>query len=122
MLGLTVKRNPLDGSWFLSHDEAISSATKVNPFKGRTRVGMTLLAVLLATILEGGAPSRDQVASIRKKKDISRDLKDLEAEGLVRIEGELVHVEPKVGCHVDLESFLVRLKDLIEKNSTGRVD
>lgn len=116
IFGLKVERNPLNGYWFLTYLDELGELTTVNPFSGRTRIAMTFISILIAAICNDTTPSMEEIKKIRKKKDITRDLKDLEELGLIEIEKGLVRLTEKVGFYIDVIKFLEKFKQYLEKN------
>jgi hypothetical protein len=116
IFGLKVERNPLNGYWFLTYSDELGEFATVNPFSGRTRIAMTFISILIAATCNDTAPSIEEIKKIRKKKDITRDLKDLEELGLIEMEKGLIHLTEKVGFFIDVTGFLEKFKQFLEKN------
>ena len=116
IFGLKVERNPLNGYWFLTHSDELDELAGVNPFPGRSRIAMTFVSILIAATCAETAPSIEEIKKIRKKKDITRDLKDLEELGLVEIKKGVVKLTDKVGFYIDMTAFFEKFKQFLEKN------
>lgn len=114
-LGLKVEQNPLDGKWFLVHDDELASLAPLNPFPGRTRLASTLVAVLIASACQEDTPTIDDIKKVRNKKDITKDLKELEELGLLNTEGDRVLFTEKVGYYIDMLEFTKRLAAYLDR-------
>ncbi|HME51192.1 MAG TPA: hypothetical protein VKM55_03165 [Candidatus Lokiarchaeia archaeon] len=115
LFGFKVEKNPLDGHWFLSCTNDISENSRMNPFQGRTRLASTLVAILISMTCDDGEVTVDRVKKIRNVKDITQDLKELEAMGLLRVHGNKIIVLERVGYFIDLADFMKRFNDYLNE-------
>jgi hypothetical protein len=111
LFGLKVERNALDGHWFLACTGDVASQARINPFQGRTRLASTLVAVLIATTCDDEGATVEQIRRLRKIKDVTADLKELESLGLVKVKGNKVVLTERVGYYVDVARFMREFTD-----------
>lgn len=115
LLGLKLARNHLENTWFITFDEELHAIGKVNPFHGRTRLASTLVAILVAMICDGDSPRMSRVKEIRRKKDISMDIKELTDLGLISVDGDEIKLRGKVGYYINLLEFMDQFETFLRE-------
>jgi hypothetical protein len=115
LFGFKVEKNLLDGHWFLSCSSDITEQARMNPFQGRNRLASTLVAILISITCNDDEVTVDRVKKLRNVKEVSQDLKDLEAQGLIHVQGNKIAVTERVGYYIDLGEFMKRFTDYLNE-------
>ena len=106
-LGLQIRFNSMDSHWFLSHDSDIADLTSANPFEGKPKLAATLFCVILCCVKNSGKGKIHEIKELRKKKNVTEDLRELEELGYLKIDMELnqITLTPLVGYQLDIEKL-----------------
>jgi len=110
-LGLQVRFNPIDSRWFISYDLELSGALSVNPFNDKPKLAATLFTCLVSCLQNNGIGELSEIKTLRNKKDLITDLKELEEMGFIQINKDqgFVRLTPLIGYQLDLEHLFVKL-------------
>jgi len=127
-LGLKIKYNPLDSHWFLAFDQELAEFLATNPFEGKQRLAATLFCILTCCLKNFGSTSVKEIETLRKKKSIIEDLKELNRLGYIKISDDKtkINLTPLLGYHLDIEKLFLRTalaaneKKLIKKKDSKK--
>ena len=119
-LGLQINYNSLNSHWYLSVKNEISELFKANPFIEHPSLAATLFSTLTCCLRNRGTTNIQEVRKLRKKKNLMKDLKDLEKQGYLSIDSKTykINLTPLIGYQIDMEklykNILMIMKDDIE--------
>ena len=111
-LGLQIRYNPINSHWFLSYDSEVSDLISANPFEDKPRLAATLFCAIVCCLKNPDGISKiAEIQTIRKKKGVIEDLRELEKKGYLQIDKRLNHVNltPLIGYQLDLEKLFIKL-------------
>jgi hypothetical protein len=108
IFNLQIKQNPFNFRWYVAQTSEVEEFFKSNPFSGKPRIAATLCTVLSLCLTNSGQIDINTVQKMRNKKDIRRDLQELEKFNFLNIEkkGNQVSINPYLGYFMDIEGFL----------------
>ena len=108
IFNLQLKQNPFNFRWYITQSSEIEELFNSNPFSGKPRIAATLCTVLSLCLTNYGKIDINSVQKIRNKKDIRKDLHELEKFNFINIEkkGNQVSINPYLGYFMDIEGFL----------------
>lgn len=119
-LGLRINYNPINSHWYLSVKNEISELFKANPFIEHPSLAATLFIILTCSLRNRGTTTIQEARELRKKKNLMKDLKDLEKQGYISIDSltNRINLTPLIGYQIDMEklyrNILLRMKDEME--------
>lgn len=111
-LGLQIRYNPINSHWFISYDSEVSDLIAANPFEDKPRLAATLFCAIVCCLKNPDGLSKvPEIQSLRKKKGILEDLRELEQKGYLEIDKNQnqVHLTPLIGYQLDLDKLFVKL-------------
>jgi hypothetical protein len=110
-LGYHIKFNPLNSYWYLSINSEISDMFKTNPFEGHPSLAATLFCTLTCCLKNRGYTQIQEIIKLRKKKNLSEDLKELSKKGYILIdyENNEIRLTPLIGYQLDLNQLILNL-------------
>ena len=120
IFNLQIKQNPFNFRWYITQSSEIQEFFKSNPFSGKPRIAATLCTVLSLCLTNSGQIDINTVQKIRNKKDIRKDLLELEKFNFINIEkkGNQVSINPYLGYFMDIEGFLNLFETEIRNQNT----
>jgi len=118
-LGYHIKFNPLNFYWYLSVNSEISDLFKTNPFEGHPSLAATLFCTLACCLKNEGYTQIQEIIKLRKKKNLSEDLKELSEKGylLINHNNNEIRLTPLIGYQLDLNQVFINLA--LRKNETS---
>ena len=124
IFNLQLKQNPFNFRWYLTQSSEIEEFFSSNPFSGKPRIAATLCTVLSLCLTNSGKIDINSVQKIRNKKDIRKDLQELEKFNFINMEkkSNLISINPYLGYFMDIEGFLNILDNEIRKKNIKNVD
>lgn len=124
IFNLQLKQNPFNFRWYITQSSEIEEFFNSNPFSGKPRIAATLCTVLSLCLTNSGKIDINTVQKIRNKKDIRKDLLELEKFNFINIEkkGNQVSINPYLGFFMDIEGFLNLLENEIRKKNIKNAD
>ncbi len=111
-LGLQIRYNPINSHWFISYDSEVSDLISANPFENKPRLAATLFCTIVCCLKNPDGISKiTEIQTIRKKKGVIEDLRELEQKGYLKFDRNLNHINltPLIGYQLDLERLFVKL-------------
>jgi len=110
-IGLLVKFNPLNDHWYLIYESEISDLISAQPFEGRPSLAATLLCVIICGIKSSGVAKFEDIKKLRKKKDVSQDLKDLAKCGYLTLNkgSSEIMLTPLIGYQLDIYKLFMKI-------------
>ncbi len=110
-LGYNIKFNPLNFYWYISIKSEISDMFKTNPFEGHPSLAATLFCTLACCLKNEGCTQIQEIIKLRKKKNLSEDLKDLSKKGYLLIDHKQneIRLTPLIGYQIDLNQLIMNL-------------
>jgi hypothetical protein len=110
-LGLQIKINPLNSTWYVSFEPETTEIISANPFEDNPRLAATLFCIIINCFNSSGETTIQKIKEIRKKEGIVEDIKELEKRGFVIYEKYLnkISLTPLVGYLIDLEKLFLKL-------------
>ena len=112
-LNLEVRQNMFNQKWFLTQQNTIQEFFKTNPFLNKKRLAATMIIIISLCITQNGETTISEIKKIRKKKDITDDLKDLEELNLITQDDQNnISLHPNIGYYVNIDQFL----EILEKS------
>ena len=124
IFNLQLKQNPFNFRWYLTQSSEIEEFFNSNPFSGKPRIAATLCTVLSLCLTNSGKIDINSVQKIRNKKDIRKDLQELEKFNFINMEkkSNLISINPYLGYFMDIEGFLIILENEIRKKKIKNAD
>jgi len=119
IFNLQLKQNPFNFRWYITQSSEIGEFFNSNPFSGKPRIAATLYTVLSLCLTNSGKIDINSVQKIRNKKDIRKDLQELEKFNFINMEkkSNQISINPYLGYYLDIEGFLNILdKEIRKKN------
>jgi hypothetical protein len=117
--GLLLKKNPLNGRWFLGKPPAIIEATFSNPFQNKSRLAATLMVIVSLILIYQKPVEKARIKEIRNKQSIEDDLQELETMGFITISQSTVSLHPRLGYFIDFDKFVSDLESQAIKFDLG---
>ncbi len=119
IFNLQLKQNPFNFRWYLTQSSEIEEIFNSNPFNGKPRIAATLCTVLSLCLTNSGKIDINSVKKIRNKKDIIKDLHELEKSNFIIMEkkSNQISINPNLGYYLDIEGFLNLLENEIRKKN-----
>ena len=119
IFNLQLKQNPFNFRWYLTQSSEIGEFFNSNPFSGKPRIAATLCTVLSLCLTNSGKIDINSVQKIRNKKDIRKDLQELEKLNFINMEkkSNQISINPYLGYFMDIESFLKFLENEIRNQN-----
>ncbi len=113
-LGLSVKFNPMNSHWFIGFQDKME-----NEFSGHfkslsPRLSATLFTILVVYISKDTVITPTKIRELRNKKDISKDLEDLNRLGFITIQDNSVTPTPKIFYYININELIEKVKGLKE--------
>ena len=124
IFNLQLKQNPFNFRWYLTQSSEIEEFFNSNPFSGKPRIAATLCTVLSLCLTNSGKIDINSVQKIRNKKDIRKDLQELEKFNFINMEkkSNQISINPYLGYFMDIEGFLIILENEIRKKNLKNTD
>lgn len=124
IFNLQLKQNPFNFRWYITQSSEIGEFFNSNPFSGKPRIAATLCTVLSLCLTNSGKIDINSVQKIRNKKDIRKDLQELEKFNFINMEkkSNLISINPYLGYFIDMEGFLNILENEIRKKNIKNTD
>ncbi len=104
-LGLQLRQNPFTQRWFLTSSKESSEFLHLNPFFDHPRLGATLYTIIALSFIHNNKISRETIKEYRKKKDISKDLEELEKMQFIICHTQDISLHPNLGYYINLQDF-----------------
>jgi hypothetical protein len=110
-LGLLVKFNPINQHWYIIFESEISDHIIANPFGSRPSLAATLFCIITCGIKSSGIARIEDIKKMRKKKDLSQDLKELVQFGYIIVDKGLnrVTLTSLLGYQLDFYKLFMNL-------------
>ncbi len=111
-LGLNIKFNPIDAHWFLAHDFETTELIQATSFDLVPRLAATLLCIIALCLKNSGTTNSIELKKLRKKQDVSQDLKELEELGYIEIDKptrQKVSLTPLIGYRININKLYTQL-------------
>ena len=124
IFNLQLKQNPFNFRWYITQSSEIEEFFNSNPFSGKPRIAATLCTVLSLCLTNSGKIDINSVQKIRNKKDIRKDLQELEKFNFINMEkkSNQISINPYLGYFMDIEGFLNFIENEIRKKNSKNAD
>ncbi|MHA1474452.1 MAG: hypothetical protein ACTSRX_07560 [Promethearchaeota archaeon] len=124
IFNLQLKQNPFNFRWYITQSSEIGEFFNSNPFSGKPRIAATLCTVLSLCLTNSGKIDINSVQKIRNKKDIRKDLQELEKLNFINMEkkSNQISINPYLGYFMDIEGFLNLFENEIRKKNLKNAD
>jgi hypothetical protein len=113
-LGLVTKFNPINSHWYLGFQDKLDAQFGKSVHTLNPRISALLFTILILYVSKSTQITLGKVQQLRNKKDISKDVRDLEKLGFISVEGDVVTLTPKVFYYIDINDLIVKIKELKE--------
>jgi hypothetical protein len=111
-LGLVTKYNPVNDHWYLGFQDNLDSQFGKSIHTLSPRISALLFTILILYVSKSEQITSGKLQKLRNKKDISKDLRDLEKLGFITVEKDLVKLTPKVFYYIDVDDLIEKIKQL----------
>lgn len=115
-LGMVTKFNPVNSHWHIGFQDKMETQFGRSIHALSPRIAALLFTILILYVSKSPQITLGKIQELRNKKDISRDVRDLEKLGFITVEDDLITLTPKVFYYVDVDELIEKIKDLKDPN------
>lgn len=115
-LGMLVKFNPMNAHWYIGFQDKMELEFGGSIHTLSPRLAATLFTILILYVSKSDKITIAKVQELRNKKDILKDLRELEDLGYVYLEDDAVSPTPKIFYYIDIDELVEKIKELKDPN------
>ena len=115
-LGMVTKFNPVNSHWHIGFQNKMEMQFGRSIHALSPRISALLFTILILYVSKSTQITIGKIQELRNKKDISKDIRELEKLGFITMEDDLITLTAKVFYYVDINDLIEKIKDLKDPN------
>jgi len=115
-LGMVTKFNIVNSHWHLGFQNKMDMQFGRSIHALSPRIAALLFTILILYVSKSTQITIGKIQELRNKKDISKDVRELEKLGFITMEDDLISLTAKVFYYIDINELIEKIKELKDPN------